>query len=182
MVLSPPMCYPTTTVSRANFVARQWRTQILRSVWLPLSLFVYFFAAPPARANLVLKIGKNFTASIFGVDSEALPPDAALAVSSNHVVEFLNGRYSAFNKTNLVLLQSMADLSFWTNAGVTFSSGLDVSDPRLIFDPASQRWFASMVDFDYSNTISNRFLLAVSTTVDPTDPWNAVAFTADPVS
>jgi hypothetical protein len=59
-----------------------------------------------------------------------------------------------------------------------------VTDPRIVFDPDSQRWFASMVDF---NAVSqrqrgNRFLLAVSASADPTGTWHGFAFAADPVN
>ena len=147
--------------------------------WLSVLLLSLLLAALPAKASLILQIGQNFTASTYGIDSDAYPPDAALAASSNYVVEFINGRFSVFNKTNSTPLQTMSDLSFWINAGVTFEPGVCVSDPRLFFDPASQRWFAAMIDFDAG--LSNRFLLAISSTADPTGAWNGLAFVADPV-
>jgi hypothetical protein len=129
----------------------------------------------------VLSVGQNFTSATYSTDSAALPPDASLGVSSNHVVEFINGRYSVFSKTNSTRLQTKTDLSFWASAGITIPAGSDVTDPRIVFDSASQRWFASMVDIP-SSEISNRFLLAVSTNADPTTTWKAIGFTADPVS
>jgi hypothetical protein len=159
--------------------------QALRSCRIARLLLIagpLFVAGIPVKANVILQIGRNFTASMYGPDSDALPPDAALAVSSNHVVELINGRFSVFSKTNAALLQSTNDMAFWTNAGLSFGPDISVSDPRLIFDPASQRWFASMIDYNQYNTASNRFLLAVSTTADPTGTWNAVAWIADPVN
>jgi len=132
-------------------------------------------------AALVLQVGQNFTSATYSTDSAALPPDASLGVSSNHIVEFINGRYSVFSKTNSTKLQTKTDLSFWASAGITNIPVLGVTDPRVVFDSASQRWFASMVDIP-SSEISNRFLLAVSTNADPTSTWKAVGFTADPVN
>src|SRR6266853_1605377 len=121
-----------------------------------------------ASASIVVQIGQNFTASTLGVDSDSLPPDAGLAVGTNHVVQFINGRYSVFNKTNANKVQTMTDLTFWANAGITLSPNLDVTDPRILFDQGSHRWFALMIDYDSVTQVSNRFLLAVSATADPT--------------
>src|SRR5262249_39656182 len=38
------------------------------------------------------------------------------------------------------------------------------------------------IDFDSSTMASNRFLIAVSATADPTGTWSGVAFAADPVN
>src|SRR5207249_4031007 len=74
------------------------------------------------------------------------------------------------------------DLAFWTTkVGIAIPPGTEVSDPRAFFDTASQRWFASTIDYDSSNA-DNRFLLAVSASADPTGTWRGVAFTADPVN
>src|ERR1051326_142604 len=190
MGLSSPMYYPAVNLTRTlSAVTRGFcfflfnpcnlfnlfNSFLLRAVGRAMLASLLIFLTPsPATANLVLQIGQNFTASTFRIDSDATPPDAALAVSSNHVVEFINGRYSVYCKTNADLLQSMTDLSFWTNAGVIFDPDLEVSDPRLIFDPGTQRWFASMIDFSQSST-SNRFLVGVSATADPTGAWDALA-------
>jgi hypothetical protein len=58
------------------------------------------------------------------------------------------------------------------------------TDPRLIFDPAVQRWYASMVDASQSAVDpalnANDFLFAVSAGADPTGPWHGFLFQADP--
>lgn len=137
---------------------------------------------PPACASIAVQIGQNFTASTLGVDSDSTPPDAGLAVGTNHVVQFINGRYSVFNKTNAAKVQTMTDSTFWANAGITLSANLNVTDPRILFDQASHRWFALMIDYDSVTQISNRFLLAVSATSDPTGTWLSVAVPADPMT
>src|SRR5215472_6600751 len=108
-----------------------------------------FLAAMPAAATVVAGIGPNFTASTLGVDSTALPPDCNGTVGPTNYVEFINGRYSVFDKTTAARVQTFTDLTFWSRAGVAISSPRwQVTDPRLIFDPLSQRWFAVQVDFD----------------------------------
>src|SRR5206468_3964718 len=105
----------------------------------------------------------------------------SLGVSTNHIVELINGRFTVFRRPTLGRLQSMTDLSFWSKAGITIPASADVSDPRIVFDSASARWFASMIDVDTSQS-SNRFLLAVSANADPTGTWQGTAFVADPVN
>jgi hypothetical protein len=135
----------------------------------------------PSRAAVVAGIGQNFTASTLGVDSFALPPDSDGAVGPNHFAELINGRFSVFTKTNITRVQTITDLTFWSRAGVTPPSGWDISDPRIIYDAASQRWFASEVDFDPTGTVNvNSFLLAISATSDPTGAWRGVTIPTDP--
>jgi hypothetical protein len=143
---------------------------------LPVALW-HCKAAP---AQPVVAIGKNFTASTLGVDSSAVPPDSNGAVGPAHYVEFVNGRFSVFRKSDGVKVKTMTDLIFWSQAGVSIPGGWDVTDPRILFDPASQRWFCSQVDFDGTATVnSNRFLVGVSATADPTGTWKGVAIAGD---
>jgi len=133
------------------------------------------------QAQIVVTIGQNFTASTLNIDSSAMPPDPNGAVGQLHFVEFINGRVSIFNKANGSKVASSTDISFWNQAGITLPSGWDVTDPRIIYDPVSQRWFASQVDFDATGTINtNHFLLAVSSTSDPTGSWKGLAIDSDP--
>src|SRR6185369_6651750 len=95
-------------------------------------------------------------------------------------VLLLNGRFSVFDKTSGAKVQSMTDTAFWTNAGVNLAAGAVVTDPRVIYDWPSGHWFASQIDFIPGNEISNRFLLAVSSSSNPSAPWKAFAWMADP--
>ncbi|HTL18865.1 MAG TPA: hypothetical protein VL793_16630 [Patescibacteria group bacterium] len=134
-----------------------------------------------AAAQPVAVIGRNFTAATLRVDSSAVPPDSEGAVGLSHYVEFINGRFSVFNKSDGAQVKTMTDRVFWSQAGITLPSTWDVTDPRLIFDTSSQRWFASQVDFDTTGAINtNRFLLAISSSPDPTGSWNAVFIPSDP--
>jgi hypothetical protein len=129
-------------------------------------------------ATLVTQVGLNFTGSTYNVNSTAIPPDCNGVVGPNHYVEFINGRFAVYNKSNGSLLMSETDLSFWRAAGITFPRGWDVTDPRIIYDPVSQRWFASQVDFNQIVN-SNHFLLAVSASSAPTT-WTAFSISSDP--
>jgi hypothetical protein len=137
-----------------------------------------------------MTIGQNFNGVHYGslnTDSGALPPDCNGTIGPNHFVQFVNGIFAVYNKTNGVRVQIETDLDFWASAQVSIdTSEWDVTDPRVIYDSTSQRWFASQVDVDvleqeFNNDLgSNQFLLAVSLTSDPTGQWQGVMFDSDP--
>jgi hypothetical protein len=135
-----------------------------------------------ASATLVVQIGQNFTGSTYGVNTFARPADGDGAIGPAHFVELINGRFAIYSKTNGALVQSTSDYSFWQNSGITIPGGQEVSDPRVVFDTTSQRWFASAIMFDRYAFASNSFMVAVSGSVDPTGPWKGVSFVADPVN
>src|ERR1043166_1846375 len=137
--------------------------------------------AAPALTAPVLGLGQNFTGGTLGIEVFERPPDSNGAVGPAHFVELINGRFSVYNKTDAVRVMSISDLTFWSRAGLTIPSNWIVSDPRLIYDPTVQRWFATQIDDDPTGSINtNRFLLAVSVTADPMGPWKGVAFAGDP--
>lgn len=131
------------------------------------------------KAAIQLEIGINFTGSSLFADSWVVPPDSNGAIGPDHFVEFINGRFSVYDKLTGTKVQTMSDATFWTLAGLNLA-GLDLSDTRIIFDPLSRRWFASQIDINRANLTNNRFLLAISTSQDPGGSWKAVAWQADP--
>jgi hypothetical protein len=120
-----------------------------------------------------IEIGANFTGATVDV-SGFIPPDTNGAVGPDHFVELLNGVYSVYDKSGVLLEQSSLD-AFWTTAGVQVD--FFSFDPRVLYDPESDRWFAASVD---NPGQLNHFLVAVSTTSDPTDGWQAVEIDSDP--
>ena len=126
--------------------------------------------ATPAR----VAIGLNFTGSTLGLDSFFIPPDTMGAVGPNHIVELINGRYSVYRKSDGLRIQTSPLDEFWSNAGVGFNGF--TFDPRILYDPFSQRWFASAADNASSD---NHFLIAVSKSPDPTAGWNGFAIDSD---
>ncbi len=158
-----------------------------------LRLFAFLCSAPGilvcslclcAQAAPVISIGQNFTASTYNLNAVALPPDSNGAVGPEHFVEFINGSFAVYSKTNGQNLKRVTDLHFWSNAGVVISPDDVTTDPRIIYDPNARRWFASMVDASGSaadpTLNANDFLLAVSDGADPTGPWHGFLFQADP--
>jgi T5SS/PEP-CTERM-associated repeat protein len=120
-------------------------------------------------------VGANFT-TITRSQTNALagtiePPDTMGAAGPNNFVTFNNGSFSIFNKNGAVVSQ-ISDTSFWTSALGSNPGGL--SDPRVLYDPASQRWFASMITTDQAT--NNNVLIARSNSSDPTQGFQGLSF------
>ena len=84
-----------------------------------------------------------------------MPPDPMISVGPKQIVLVVNGRIRVFDKTN-------GDLQFDVDADVFFNDvrgGANAVDPRVIYDPTSQRWFVVCITNRFSN---NRITLAVS--------------------
>lgn len=121
-----------------------------------------------------LGIGLNFTSSTFLVQSGFIPPDTMGSVGSHHIVELINGRYSVYRKSDGALIQTSSLNQFWSAAGVGFTGS--TFDPRILYDPYSERWFACSVD---NANGDNHFLIAVSSSSDPTTGWVGFAIDSD---
>lgn len=154
---------------------------VVSVVFFQLLLFGHSTAAA-----VNVSIGQNFTGSSYELNSSAAPPDSNGAIGPRHFMEFVNGTVAIYNKTNGLSVQRKTDLKFWSDAGVIISADSAVSDPRVIFDPTVQRWFALQIDFNSAAASgdptldANDFLLAVSDTSDPTKHWHGFLFQADP--
>ena len=157
-------------------------------LWTGAFVLCLLLAGVGVRAQVAVKIGQNFTGSTYGVNSAALPPDSNGAIGPKHFVEFINGTFAVYNRTNGHSVQRKTDIKFWSDAGLIISPDSGVSDPRVIYDPISQRWFASQVDYDATAPSgdptfeANDFLLAVSAGSDPSGTWHGFMFQADPDS
>lgn len=88
------------------------------------------------------------------------PPDVQVAVGVSDVVEMVNLEGQVWTKTG-------SSLTSFTLAKF-FGTGNDfISDPKVIYDNSSGRWFASLVDVSSGTTH-----VAVSTTGNPTKSWD----------
>ncbi len=132
-----------------------------------------------------LTIEQNFIGSTFKTDSNIIPPDTEGAVGPNDFVELINGRYSVYDKSTGTRLQTSTLDEFWNNAGITSLNPTTI-DPRVLYDPASQRWFAATLDLNTVNNIpspgNNNFLVAVSNSSNPTAGWKGFVFSGDPTN
>src|SRR5262249_4289877 len=100
---------------------------------------------------------------------QADPPDVQVATGPTAVVEMVNTVYAMWNRSNGALLDSGQLDTFFSSSGVN-RQGDEVSDPRILYDTRSGRWFAALFDVTRGEA-----LLGVSATADPTGQWGLVA-------
>jgi hypothetical protein len=160
-------------------------------LWTGAFISCLFLSMAGGYAQVTVRLGQNFTGSD-NSQTYITPADANGAVGLNYFVEFINGSFAVYNKSDGSGVVKISDMKFWTNkgpggdgvGGINFASSDAVSDPRVIYDPASHCWFASQVDYDGGATDptleSDYYLLAVSDTDDPSGSWHVFSFLAAP--
>ncbi len=95
-----------------------------------------------------------------------VPPDVQVAAGPGHIVEMVNLEGEIFTK------QGVSNKTFTLSS--FFLSGSDfISDPKILFDLSSGRWFASLVDVSVRSVV-----VAVSSTSDPTGTWTIYRLSA----
>lgn len=97
------------------------------------------------------------------------PPDVQMAVGPNHVVEMVNFAVSMWTKQHL-FVRNESLMSFFNVPTNEF-----ISDPKVQYDAASGRWFATITDVATgSNVATGQVLLAISGSSDPTGSWRII--------
>jgi hypothetical protein len=134
----------------------------------PLTLVVLLLGAS-AASGVPVEIGLNFTAA-----RGSGPADVMGAVGEEHVVHFINDQFKVFLKTDGTEVQAQSSSQFWQRAGVASSGSFD---PRVVYDPFIQRWYA--VETDNSFSPDSRYLFAVSDSADPTASWTGFTIDGD---
>ena len=138
----------------------------------------------------IVSVGLNVEISrLFGGASGSgfIPPDTMAAVGPNHIVELINGNFEIINKTTGASIQTMSLDAFWTTRVGLPIVNTGRFDPRIIYDPATERWFALAIDNvidadnDGTNEAANNYFIGRSDTDDPTGDWDGVTFNADSV-
>ena len=96
----------------------------------------------------------------------SLPPDIHMAVGPNFVVQVVNSNIAFFNKTTgqAVFSQPLSDSGFLPGAG-SF-----VFDPRVVFDPDTNKFIVIALDVDDANEESYVHI-AISDDADPNGNW-----------
>ena len=120
--------------------------------------------APAARAVNMLQqfegLSNADNGSVLGV--LPLPPDDNLGVGPSHVFQMVNSVGRIRTKPNSPV---MADFSL--SGFFNVDAGFFNTDPRVIYDAVSGRWFATILQSSDA-TSSSSIILAVSATNDPT--------------
>lgn len=117
------------------------------------------FIQDPPGVNIYPGLNNELDASSSGNFD---PPDVQVAVGPNHVFEMVNVKGEIWNKNTGTSIQNVTLGSFFGFSSTT--NGL--SDPKILYDNQSSRWFTSIENFT-NNTIA----IAVSQTNDPTGSW-----------
>ncbi|MDX2066013.1 MAG: hypothetical protein SFX74_09750 [Fimbriimonadaceae bacterium] len=96
-----------------------------------------------------------------------LPPDPDVAVGPNHVVLAVNTSLAFYEKATGRKTFEQTYEQFFNSLGIT---GEVISDPKVIYDPVSRRWFTLIIEVGFTGTFSNQ-LVAVSDDADPNGTW-----------
>lgn len=97
--------------------------------------------------------------------SDATPPDPVIAVGENHVVLAVNNKFAIYDKNgNFISEQSFA--SFFGSVSPQPSGS--IFDPKIVYDHYSDRYILLALN----RADGNRFLLATTTTNNPSGAWN----------
>ena len=102
--------------------------------------------------------------NLYGSGQDLQPPDTQLAAGPANLVEADNSVLSVWTKAGSMVV------SYDLNRFFTLPAGYQASDPRILYDAESSRWFLSLVAF--TSTANSQIYVAVSATSDPTASWN----------
>jgi hypothetical protein len=126
----------------------------------------------------------NFIKSFSGINSatssalqgfQAQPPDTQMAAGATRILEMVNDTGQVFDKngnaiTNSFLLSDFFFVSFF-NTTYFSGEGLVLSDPRVLYDSSTGRWYATILAYNPS-TFDSGVILAISTTSNPAATYN----------
>ncbi len=110
----------------------------------------------------------------YGSDQGVSPPDPNLAVGPNQVVEATNNTLYVFSRTGTY--EFSLDLNVFLNG--SSAASFDVTDPRVIYDAQSSRFYFSELDIDASqsgvcgkNPAIDVVAVSPSSTLSASDSW-----------
>ncbi|MDX6692928.1 MAG: hypothetical protein QOF02_531 [Blastocatellia bacterium] len=109
-------------------------------------------------------------------DNGDIPPDTHGAVGLQHLMTVHNGRVRIQDKAGNII-SSVLLTTFWAALS---SSALDVFDPKVVYDPLSNRWV--MISCAERRSAGSSILVGVSQTSDPTANWTLYRLDADPAN
>ncbi len=149
--------------------------------------------APEVRAASVAQAGSEISLTFQGLNHRDQrlanggnqfslePPDQALCVGPNHVVEAVNDAVRVFDKTGAASTPTFSLSEFFgytpTINRTTGEYGAFITDPVCHFDADTGRFFLAVLTLDQDPgngqfTGKNRLDIAVSDSSDPTSSWH----------
>ncbi|GAB4198476.1 MAG: hypothetical protein Tsb002_33420 [Wenzhouxiangellaceae bacterium] len=106
-----------------------------------------------------------------------LPPDTNGDVGPDHYIAYINTDWAIYDKTTGNLIGSVLEgNTFWAGFGGVCESS-NSGDPVVLYDKLADRW----VFTQFTGSATNRQCFAVTTTGDPTGPYNRYEFDFSPV-
>jgi len=100
-------------------------------------------------------------------ETDLTPPDPTGAMGPTEYIEFTNLRYGVYNRSGGLLAQgTLGNLSAHNNG--------DLSDPQILWDPATQRFYYTVLD-----VADNTFAFGFSKTSAPLNPADWCQYGAD---
>jgi hypothetical protein len=108
--------------------------------------------------------------TLYGEDQAVQPPDTQLAAGPANLAEADNSILSVWSRTGTLVTSADLNTFFALPAGFSFS------DPRILYDQLSGRWFLTGLSFDALN--DSKEYIAVSTTSDAGGSWKVYVVTS----
>lgn len=113
----------------------------------------------------------NFSQAAVNAGFSVEPPDQGLAVGNGFVLEAVNSALALYSDKGQPLSGVVPINQFFGQLPESDPAALNVSDPRCLYDAASNRWFVSAIGYSFDasgNIATSQLLIAVSATGDPT--------------
>jgi subtilisin-like proprotein convertase family protein len=141
------------------------------SSWPPSGPHAGAAAGQPTQ-NTPQSVGASFVGSTLA-ESGFIPPDSMAAVGPTQILVVSNGVVKVFSKTGVLGPLNVTSNTFFSSV----AAGSDTSDPRVIYDRLSQRWFVVMINVSTPNLT----LIAVSSgpTITGTSSFTFFSFQHD---
>lgn len=139
---------------------------------------------PPLSETFAGLADSGTTCPYFG-GSGCTPPDMALAVSTNYVVQFVNTSIAVYSPEGVLATgfpKNAADFFQIPAPGACDPAGAFTSDPRAFYDPKDGRFWVTILQVEGAFGVApycseaSVYWVAVSQTSDPTGAWNVYAF------
>lgn len=121
-----------------------------------------------------ITVGTNFQGPT-SPEAGFYPPDTMGGVGPTQIFVTVNGRMRVYDKNGAIGPLDVTSATFFNSV----RNGSTPSDPRVYYDPLSQRWFVCMINV----TSPNRVMLAVSSgaTITSTSSFTFYQFTQDQI-
>lgn len=109
-----------------------------------------------------------------GLATNSIPPDTNGDVGPNHYVQWVNTSFEIFNKSGGLVQGPTSGNTIWSGFGGPCQTTND-GDPIVLYDSMADRWVFSQLGNVFTSGPYYQ-CIAVSSTANPTGPYNRYAF------